>query len=43
MNKKFLNLGLQPLANKYLTKKEKLSNFKEDFYRLEVGFNTKNK
>ena len=43
MNKKFLNLGLQPLANKYLTKKEKFSNFKEDFYRLEVCFNTKNK
>tara|TARA_Y100000590_G_C15613528_1_gene974819 strand:- start:181 stop:1359 length:1179 start_codon:yes stop_codon:yes gene_type:complete len=38
--KKFLNLGLQPLANSYI-KKKKLKN-KEKKFKLEVGFNNKN-
>ena len=38
--KKFLNLGLQPLANSYILKKN--LNFKEKKFRLIVGFNTKN-
>ena len=37
---KFLNLGLQPLANSYLEKK-KLS-IKEKKFKLEVAFNSKN-
>ena len=37
---KFLNLGLQPLANSYLEKK-KLSS-KEKKFKLEVAFNSKN-
>ena len=40
MIKKFLDLGLQPLANSYIEKK-KLNN-KEKKFRLEIGFNTKN-
>ena len=43
MIKKFLDLGIQPLANKYLTKKNLLGKTREQFYHLEVGFNTKNK
>ena len=42
MIKKFLDLGLQPLANKYLRKKDLIKK-KENFYHLEVGFNTKTK
>ncbi len=38
--KKFLNLGLQPLANSYI-KKKNLKN-KEKKFKLEVGFNNKN-
>ena len=42
MIKKFLDLGLQPLANKYLRKKDFIKK-KENYYHLEVGFNTKTK
>ena len=38
--KKFLNLGLQPLANSYLTKKN--LNKKEKKFKLELGFDPKN-
>ena len=41
--KKFLDLGLQPLANKYLTKKDLLKKKVEYYYHLEVGFNTTSK
>ena len=41
MIKKFLDLGMQPLANKYLTKKDIIKKNKEQFYHLEVGFNSK--
>ena len=41
--KKFLDLGLQPLANKYLTKKDLINTKKEQFYHLEVGFDNKTK
>ena len=41
--KKFLDLGLQPLANKYLTKKDLINRKKEQFYHLEVGFDNKTK
>lgn len=41
--KKFLDLGLQPLANKYLTRKEIKNKKKEQFYHLEVGFDNKTK
>ena len=41
--KKFLDLGLQPLANKYLTKKDLRRKKKEQFYHLEVGFDNKTK
>ncbi len=41
--KKFLDLGLQPLANKYLTKKDLINKKKEQFYHLEVGFDSKTK
>ena len=42
MNKVFLNLGRQPLANSFLkdTKKNTLRN--EFFYNLRICFNTKN-
>ena len=43
MTKKFLDLGMQPLANKYLTKKDIMKKNKELFYHLEVGFNSKTK
>ena len=43
MIKKFLDLGLQPLANKYLTKKDLLKKKVEHYYHLEVGFNTTSK
>ena len=43
MIKKFLDLGMQPLANKYLTKKDLIKKNKELFYHLEVGFNLKTK
>jgi len=43
MNKKFLDLGIKPLANKYLLKKKKLTKSKNNFYKLEVSFNTKTK
>ena len=37
---KFLDLGLQPLANSYLNKKD--LNKREKKFRLEVSFNSKN-
>ena len=40
MNKKFLNLGIQPLANSFLKSNSKKSLAKEFFYNLEVSFNT---
>ena len=43
MIKKFLDLGMQPLANKYLTQKDIIKKNKELFYHLEVGFNSKTK
>ncbi len=43
MIKKFLDLGKQPLANKYLTKNDIIKKKREDFYHLEIGLNTKNK
>ena len=43
MIQKFLDLGMQPLANKYLTKKDIMKKNKEKFYHLEVGFNIKTK
>ena len=43
MIKKFLDLGLQPLANKYLTKKDLIRQKREYFYHLEIGFNTTSK
>ena len=41
--KKFLDLGLQPLANKYLTRKDLRNKRKEQFYHLEVGFDNRTK
>ena len=43
MIKKFLDLGLQPLANKYQKKPTKLSVSKGQLYNLNVSFNTKSK
>jgi len=43
MNKKFLDLGYQPLANKYLKSFKNLSIKKKELYKLSVGFNTKTK
>ena len=43
MIKKFLDLGMQPLANKFLTKKDIIKKNKELFYHLEVGFDSKTK
>ena len=40
MIKKFLDLGLHPLANKYLTKNDLVKKKVEYYYHLEVGFNT---
>ena len=42
MYRKFLDLGLQPLANKYLKKKDLIEK-KDHLYHLEVGFNAKTK
>ena len=42
MCRKFLDLGLQPLANKYLKKKDLIEK-KDHLYHLEVGFNAKTK
>ena len=39
MNKYFLDLGYQPLANKFLKKYKK----KQNKYKLKLYFNTKNK
>ena len=43
MIRKFLDLGMQPLANKFLTKKDIIKKNKELFYHLEVGFDSKTK
>ena len=43
MIKKFLDLGLQPLANKFLTKKDLVKKKVEYYYHLEIGFNTNTK
>ena len=43
MIKKFLDLGNQPLANRYLKTYKKLSVKKNELYKLSVGFNTKTK
>jgi SAM-dependent methyltransferase len=43
MNKKFLDLGYQPLANNFLKSYKKLSKSKNELYKLSVGFNTKTK
>ena len=43
MIKKFLDLGQQPLANKYLTKKDLVKKKVEYYYHLEIGFNTTSK
>tara|TARA_B100000787_G_scaffold30195_1_gene20181 strand:+ start:858 stop:2048 length:1191 start_codon:yes stop_codon:yes gene_type:complete len=40
---KFLDLGLQPLANKYLNKHKKLSVTKDELYQLNVCFDSKTK
>ena len=40
MIKEFLDLELQPLANKYLTKKDLVKKKVEYYYRLKIGFNT---
>jgi len=41
MKRKFLDLGLHPLANSFLSKKELKYPKKEYFYKLSVGFDTK--
>mgnify|MGYP006108129303 CR=1 FL=1 len=41
--KKFLDLGMQPLANKYLMNKNLKNIKKEQFYHLEIGFDVKSK
>ena len=43
MIRKFLDLGMQPLANNYLRKKDLLKKKGELFYHLEIGFNSKTK
>ena len=43
MIKTFLNLGMQPLANRYLNKPKKLSVKKGQLYKLNVCFDTKSK
>ena len=43
MIKKFLDLGMQPLANNYLRKNDLTRKKKELFYHLEVGFDYKKK
>ncbi len=42
MNKVFLNLGKQPLANSFLKDVEKTTLRNEFFYNLQICFNTKN-
>lgn len=42
MIKKFLNLGMHPIANSFLKKDKKLNLKSEFFYNLSVGFNEKN-
>jgi len=42
MNKVFLNLGKQPLANSFLTNVKKKTLDQEFFYNLKICFNTKN-
>ena len=42
MNKVFLNLGRQPLANSFLKNIEKNTLRNEFFYNLKICFNTKN-
>jgi methylation protein EvaC len=42
MKKKFLKLGIQPLANSFLSSISKKTLAKEFFYNLEVSFNTNN-
>jgi SAM-dependent methyltransferase len=41
--KKFLDLGIQPLANKYLINKNLKNTKAEQFYHLEIGFDLKSK
>ena len=43
MIKKFLDLVMQPLVNRYLTKKDIIKKNIELFYHLEVGFSSKTK
>ena len=43
MNKYFLDLGYQPLANQYLKKKTNLNSKNNKYYRLKVYFNTRTK
>jgi len=43
MNIKFLDLGLQPLANSYQKSHKKKTKKKEKLYKLSVSFNTKTK
>ncbi len=43
MIKRFLDLGMQPLANKYLKRPRKLDRKNNEVYHLEVMFNTKTK
>lgn len=43
MLKKFLNLGLQPLANQFQDKPKKLSIKNKQLYNLNIFFNTKSK
>ena len=43
MNKIFLNLGLQPLANEYRKRPINLSMKRGQLYNLKVCFNTKTK
>ncbi len=42
MNKVFLNLGIQPLANSFLSNIKKRTLINEFFYHLKICFNTKN-
>ena len=42
MNKVFLNLGRQPLANSFLKDIKKKTLRNEFFYNLKICFNTKN-
>ena len=43
MIRKFLDLGIQPLANQYLNKPKNLSIKKGQLYNLNVCFNSKTK